>query len=79
MTIADELLSKALELPASERAAIAQRLISSLDPAKPDPGAKEAWDAEIKRRLAHADDSKLIDWRESIRRAHEKLSKLDEK
>jgi len=79
MTIANDLLSKVLQLPADQRAELAQRLISSLDPERPDPSAKEAWDAEIRRRLASADDSKLIDWRESVRRAHEALSKLDEK
>jgi hypothetical protein len=79
MTIANDLLSKLLQLQANQRAELAQRLISSLDPERPDPGAKEAWDAEIRRRLESADDSKLVDWRDSVRRAEEALSKLDEK
>ena len=44
--------ARALELPASERARLARRLIESLDEEGEDPTEVErAWEAEIQRRL----------------------------
>ena len=48
---ARELESKALKLPRRERARLAQRLISSLDPGS-DAGAERLWLAEAERRLS---------------------------
>jgi putative addiction module component (TIGR02574 family) len=47
---ADQLLRKALELNERDRASLAGALIESLDP-EVEPGAAEAWDAEIERRV----------------------------
>lgn len=47
-----EIEAGALELPASERARLARRLIASLDEEVEDPTEVErAWEAEIQRRL----------------------------
>lgn len=48
---ARQLESKALKLPARERARLAERLISSLD-AQTDPDAEKLWVEEAERRLA---------------------------
>jgi putative addiction module component (TIGR02574 family) len=51
---AKDLLTDALRLGLADRAELASELLASLDgPA--DPDAKEAWDAEIRRRLASLD------------------------
>jgi len=47
---ARELESKALQLPAKERARLAERLISSLDH-ETDPDAQRLWMQEAERRL----------------------------
>jgi putative addiction module component (TIGR02574 family) len=48
----ERLEAEALELPARERAALAHRLIASLDEADDDPTEVElAWQEEIHRRL----------------------------
>ncbi|HKO13598.1 MAG TPA: addiction module protein [Acidobacteriaceae bacterium] len=44
-----DLLKRALELPAEERAALANTLLDSLD-AKPE-SVEEAWDQEVARRI----------------------------
>ena len=48
------MLSQALRLPVEERAKLALELLRSLDD-EPEPGAAEAWDAEIERRGAEVD------------------------
>jgi putative addiction module component (TIGR02574 family) len=48
------MLSEALRLPVEERAKLALELLRSLDD-EPEPGAAEAWDAEIERRGAEVD------------------------
>jgi putative addiction module component (TIGR02574 family) len=48
---ATDMLAEILRLPAEERAKLALELIRSLD-GEPDPGAAEAWNAEIDRRGA---------------------------
>jgi putative addiction module component (TIGR02574 family) len=52
MSAVDQILSEALKLPESDRAAIADRLLRSLDHDRQekDPGYDEAWAAEIERR-----------------------------
>jgi len=47
---ANELLRKALTLPAEERAELASTLIDSLDPIT-DEQAEAAWQVEISRRI----------------------------
>jgi putative addiction module component (TIGR02574 family) len=49
-----EMLADMLKLPAEERARLALELIRSLD-GEPEPGAAEAWDAEIDRRGAEVE------------------------
>ena len=49
-----ELLKKALELPVTDRAELAGSIIESLDQAE-DISVKDAWDAEIVRRMEDLD------------------------
>ena len=71
---AQNLLNTALNLPESERAELAARLIESLDPdvaADPlDADLDSAWDAEIKRRVEDLDTDRVagIPWSEARRR-----------
>lgn len=48
---AKDILDRALEMPENDRAAIAERLLASLD-AQPDRNVEEAWQQEIQRRLS---------------------------
>lgn len=59
------LLDEALDLPDSERAELATRLIDSLDAADRD-GVDAAWAAEIERRCAALDSGEAVasDWAE---------------
>lgn len=65
----EKLRSEALTLPEEERAELAHDLMKSLD-APADPGAADAWDIEIVRRLAEIDagTAKLVDRAELRRR-----------
>jgi putative addiction module component (TIGR02574 family) len=65
----DELLERALKLPAEARAALAGVLIDSLDETV-DEGVEEAWSAEIARRLEElrVGRARLIPWSEARRR-----------
>ena len=49
--------NEALELPSSDRAQLATRLIASLEGETPDdpPEVERAWEEEIRRRLAELD------------------------
>ena len=51
---AENLLRKALSLDEKDRASIAGALIESLH-GEPETGVEEAWEAEIKRRVADLD------------------------
>ena len=51
---ASDILADILRLPAEERARLVVELIRSLD-GVPDPGAAEAWDAEVERRGSEVD------------------------
>jgi len=51
---AAHMLAEILRLPVDERAKLALELLRSLD-GDPEPGAAEAWDAEIDRRGAAVD------------------------
>lgn len=54
---ASEILKEALTLTAEERAELADNLLESLD-MENDPGLEEAWDREIRRRIAELDSGK---------------------
>jgi putative addiction module component (TIGR02574 family) len=62
---AKDILDRALEMPENDRAAIAERLLTSLD-AKPDRNVEEAWQQEIQRRLSELDrgDVECVPWEE---------------
>ena len=66
---AARLLEEALRLPPEARAAIAGRLMESLD-LNVDEGAEAAWAQEIARRLEEVDSGKVatIPWAEARRR-----------
>ncbi|MGE3273453.1 MAG: addiction module protein [Chloroflexota bacterium] len=68
MRSVDEILKEALELPARDRAAVAESLIQSLDEDADDEDAEAQWSAEIARRIAEADAGTVqpIPW-ESVR------------
>lgn len=65
-----ELLTQALRLPATARAALAASLISSLETDPPDEGVEAAWQVEVERRTAEIDrgDVKTVRWSEVQRR-----------
>jgi putative addiction module component (TIGR02574 family) len=65
----EQLLTLALELPPEERAALAERLIESLD-VPTDDGVEAAWSEEIRRRLERLDSGQAvtIPWEEARRR-----------
>jgi putative addiction module component (TIGR02574 family) len=50
-------VSEALDLPPTERAFVAERLIESLD-AEPGPELSPAWMAEIRRRCREIDEGR---------------------
>lgn len=72
---ANELLKRALELPADDRAELAGSLIESLD-VSADPDAEEAWKVEIARRIEDLDSgkAKTIPWEEVRRRITARLN-----
>lgn len=63
-----ELLKQALALPAEARAALASRLLDSLDDTV-DEAAEEEWNKEIVRRVQELDSGKVkpIPWAEARR------------
>ena len=64
---ATEILNEALGLPAETRAALAARLIESLDETI-DPDAERLWAEEITRRLKELDEGRAqtIPWSEVL-------------
>lgn len=64
----EKIITQALRLPPEARAALASRLIESLE-TEVDEGAEAAWSAEIARRLAEVDAGKVkpIPWAEARR------------
>ncbi len=68
MSNVDHVLAAALQLPATERAAVVAELIDSLDElGPPDEGIEQAWAVEAQRRLAEVDAGavKPIPWAEA--------------
>ena len=72
---ANELLKKALDLPAEVRAELAGSLIESLDVAV-DPDAEAAWKVEIARRIQDLESgaAKTIPWEEVRHRISARLN-----
>ena len=64
-----KMLEQTLNMPASDRAAIAECLIASLD-ATTDQDVEEAWQQEVQRRLTEIDNSvvECIPWEEVVTR-----------
>ncbi|HEY2116745.1 MAG TPA: addiction module protein [Candidatus Angelobacter sp.] len=71
---ADDLLKKALTLPANERATLAGSLIDSLEEVD-ETSAQDAWHDEIVRRIDELDSgkAKIVPWDEVQRRVAAKL------
>lgn len=63
-----DLLKRALALPAGARAALASRLLDSLDE-RVDEAAEEEWNKEIARRIQELDSGKVkpVSWAEARR------------
>ena len=74
-TTLDQLRIEALKLSDRDRAELARDLVASLD-APFDADAAEAWDVELRRRLAQIDDgtARLVDRDEFRRRLSERLA-----
>ena len=53
-----DLLKRALELPADERAALANTLLDSLE--SPNQSVEQAWDEEVARRIADLKAGKAV-------------------
>jgi putative addiction module component (TIGR02574 family) len=68
----EKVIEGALRLPKSARAALAARLLESLD-TEVDEDAEEAWDAEIARRLEEIDSGrvKMVPWSKARRQIME--------
>ena len=66
-----DLLNQALALPPEGRAALADRLLESLD-CEPDPEATALWDEEIARRMKQLDrgEVQIVSWAEARERLH---------
>ncbi len=81
MSVESELVDRVLLLPSDDRAALARKIILSLEPPQFDADAEAAWDAEIEARLAQVDRGEvtLLDWRESIDRARRALNSTGNK
>ena len=76
MSEESELIDRLLLLPAGDRAALARKIILSLEPANFEGDAQDAWDAEIEARLAQLDRGEVtpLDWRQAIEQARASLS-----
>lgn len=80
MSTVNDVFAQALALPISERAALAEQLLHSLDPEDSDleaedPDADEAWEKEILARsdAVHSGNYIAHDWREAIEDIRQRL------
>jgi hypothetical protein len=80
MSTDSELEDRVLHLPAGDRAALALKIILSLEPPDFDADASAAWEAEIEKRAGQIDRGEvtLIDWRDSIARARRTITGSDQ-
>ncbi len=68
-TAVDNILTQALQMPPQERAAVAERLIASLDP-EVDWDIEVAWQQEVQRRIDEIDKGEVvcIPWEQVLHR-----------
>ena len=73
-SVTERLLTEALNLPNTERAELAARLIESLE-ARTDSDVDEAWAVEIERRCAALDSGEAVtsDWSDVRRRIESEI------
>jgi putative addiction module component (TIGR02574 family) len=76
MNSVNEILTHALELPESERAALARQLLLSLEPEDFDLDSDVLWAAEIEARLALVERGQFTasDWRDALARVRDNLN-----
>jgi len=74
----ESLLTQALQMPAQDRAAIAERLISSLD-TEIDQDVEIAWQQEVQRRVDEVDKGVVacIPWEQVLLRLRENSGATD--
>jgi putative addiction module component (TIGR02574 family) len=72
----EQLRQQVLQLPAHDRAILAQDLIGSLETLESSEGLSQAWLDEIARRsdALHRGEMKADDWRTSLGRVRERLA-----
>ena len=73
---AADLMNSAMQLPQAQRAALARRLLLSLEPDDFDADSADAWEAEIEARLAKVESGKFKahDWRDALAQIRQKLA-----
>jgi len=76
MSDAGDVFSQALDLPDSQRADLAYRLMLSLEPAELEDQAEDRWAAEIAARqeLIRRGDYTAYDWQETVHRIRTRLA-----
>lgn len=76
MSLNTDILARVLDLPLSERAELARRILLSLEPNDFDADAEQLWAAEIDARLAALDrgDAVPLDWRPALDRIRQSLT-----
>jgi putative addiction module component (TIGR02574 family) len=76
MTVTNELLDLALQLPPEERARMARQLLLSLEPEQADGDHEETWRREIQDRMERLDrgETSTSDWREALGRIRQAMS-----
>lgn len=75
MSVDADLVSRALDLPQSQRAELARRLLLSLEEPDWDPDADDLWAKEIRARIDRLDRgaSAPTDWRQAVDRIRNSL------
>lgn len=75
MAVAQDLLTRALQMPAEDRADLARELLLSLESDPSDEDHEAAWEQEILQRLKQFDEGKTVavGWREAQAHIREKL------
>lgn len=71
-TSVDKILAQALQMPPKERAAVAERLIASLD-SEVDWDVEVAWQQEVQRRIEEINQGEVvcIPWEQVLHRLRE--------
>lgn len=70
--VVENILTQALQMPPKERAAVAERLIASLD-AEIDWDVEVAWQQEVQRRIDEIDKGEVVclPWEQVLQRLRE--------